>query len=297
MPASQPPVPTDSQRTRQQLQELDALLQQMLSLPIAAEENERSQHPTAENAENADNAENPDPQLMVKDSLTATLDEAATKAIRPTPGQVKRLVPLQTNTPRVRPELRSSKVKAKAPLPLWPRSASEPSLQTERPEIPAAEHSPATPEPAEHMVLPLPHETGGSSPAAVGGQAFSPVETGGNACPPGATPVPSKDDILDPATFDLSGPASFDVSAEDCLGGASATLAEDLGVEPRRTCQRPGLIHLLLAKLDAFYDDAVGILGPVFTSPGFKNVLGWLGIVLLLAAIALTFGAWLGWTW
>lgn len=82
-----------------------------------------------------------------------------------------------------------------------------------------------------------------------------------------------------------------------------ATLARDSEgvseVEPRHD-ENQERAYWLLTPINRGYERALASLGPLgkpLATPAGRNLLGWLGLIMLLGAAALCLGGWLGWTW
>jgi hypothetical protein len=207
-------------------------------------------------------------------------------------------MPLAALTPGRRPALFSSPGNAKRPTPLIVEE-----IQTN-----AAENSPTLPP---RPTLPLSLEKLELEPVQEVGEGVpnegaldeTPVErpAASRASEPAPTQKPERrPEVLDPALFDLSGPADYDVGGDDLLAEVGTLGAEDhLGATRLQPGRRSRFLGPLLT-MNAAFDRGADWLGPLgrwLTAPATRNFLGWLGIMLLLAAAALYFGAWLGWTW
>lgn len=239
--------PVHAERTRQQLQELDTLLQQMLALPIA------------------DQSLGETEAALFARYGQATVEEPAKAQQQPTNGasarsagpagpQVKRLQTL----PGVsvgRADAAGEVIAAKAPAPI--RAEGIPSARC--------------------VEAPANVQSGPAAATDAQSRAMSECEN-----------------VAGPE-FDLRGPCrDYDL-------GPSAALAEggfDFGsfTQP----QPESALHRGLIAVNDAYEATGRVLGPAgkpLTAPATRNLLGWLGILFLLAAAALILGSWLGWTW
>ncbi len=267
------------ERTRQQLQELDALLQQMLALPLAEKPESRS-HPASG-----------DPLEVV--SEPAQVVEPPVRTVSPTPAAkpadrpvLKRLTPLLSLTPTREPGERGP-IAAKQPSPLssnpirlieepasfTPPPAANPGLSVFVPEeCPAARISTLQPGPARATALE-------AATSALAGAAADP---------------------LDPLRFDLAGPLDLDLSPD--LEGEAAVF-DSRDPEPLAEGEKPSrlsLAHQGLIGVNRVLETPFRMLGPVgrpFLSHTGRSFLGWLGLILLTGSAALALGVWLGWTW
>ncbi len=273
MSNSRPPA-LGPERTRQQLQELDALLQQMLALPLA-------DGPAGEHEETAPVAA--EPRAEAKDVAPEPAKPLPSSFTEP---RVKRLTGLSIARPCSEP-VEPRVIAAKFPAPLTPellrsgpRSAQKVlSLSTP----PTRAEGDAT----RDVVIPA-----GPAPVPEQGEVRTPSIM--------RTDLASED-VLEPLRFDLTGPADMDLAHD--MGQSEAVL-----LPPRITPAE--LMNEVPSRLSVAYQSLLGVnrvleaplqaLGPVgrpFLSEHGRNFLGWLGLILLTGSAALALGVWLGWTW
>jgi hypothetical protein len=325
------------------LQELDALLQQMLALPILESEAETVPNgpaPAAREPETNDRAAAPAPPPPAPkrpDPLTSLLDTASGRRGRsrsaevsnpavkklqglersrevprgaevraaptPAPPEPKRLVPLDA-APAVDP---TQPVRAKALLTLAPEALADEDAQG--PQAPVA--APAAPEPPRTprtTRTPSRAETGEATRARTGtdprgGKSAAPRPAEPPVPPPSPrAPEEEEEEVLDPALFDLSGPETFDLAApgelpEDPFDLPPPPGTREVGM-PDAPAENPSLGHRTLVGINTAFDRGVSCLGPLgrlLTTPVGRQVLGWLGILLLSAAGFWVLADWRGW--
>jgi hypothetical protein len=88
--------------------------------------------------------------------------------------------------------------------------------------------------------------------------------------------------------LDLTGPGQMDVSAEQ-------DLQQLVGAAPPPP--PPGPFLRLLLAMNRVIDRLILFLGPLGTplvTPAGRNLMGWIGLVCLVGAVALLAGGWLG---
>lgn len=291
------------ERTRQQLQDLDQLLQQMLALPIDPSAPDDEQLPAAEAAPPAEAA----PAAAGQRPVTFTI--VASPATMPVPKQPVATEPVVALRVYAPPRLDTEHP---AERPIVPPATDEPAneaepraldraakpegpidVETPRASTPAVPQSPATPatptEPARIVPvteLPLTQATSslGTSdktpgvPAAAGPVATTAAEIR-------ESPEIAPD--VDIHKFDLTGPVQYDLTPDngwETLGAAEPVA----GPAPYRA----------LVGANRTFDRFLRIFGPLgrpFLSPVGRNILGWTGIILLLTAAALALVGWLSW--
>lgn len=234
------------QQTRQQLDELDALLQRMLSIPSAAE-------PPA-----------PDPD--------------AEDTFAPLP-----------------PTLPPARV---FPQPAPPSATgAEPTVRAWRVEMPGPTAAPASSPESPPLALP------------VDGPGASPIDPRTFAPPPAAAPTPAP--TLPPPPYPYSMVFGPPVAPEPGMPvplPAPVPAPAQPGAMPTPQWQaprpaEPAPLPFLLLPLLAFnrlFDIATFFLGPLgswLRRPEGRNTLGWLGILMILAAIGWGVADWYGFDW
>jgi hypothetical protein len=290
MSSSRPAV-ISPERTRQQLQELDALLQQMLALPLAEEA-------TASGESSAVTDDEPIPAVAaspgvdahpIADPLTRTLDAAALDEAK-----VKRRRPLPPALAEQTPG-EATVIAARLPVPM-------PERPVESVFTPEETHARSEPAEADDLI----------SSSAI---PFVPVLRSETQLRKPNAEEHTSSLILDPFHFDrsrvedLADPMSDDfgdtlgLSRNDgtvALGDAEPSDVWSNTAFPSDRAFRRSVSYETLVGVNRVLETFLGLLGPLgrpFLSDGGRNVLGWLGLILLIGSTALALGVWLGWTW
>ena len=287
------------ERTRQQLQDLDLLLKQMLALPSDGSMPEESAP-----------AGNPEPDAPPAAAETLPQQPATFTVVASPVANVTSMPPVSTEpvvTLRVYapPQIDAEPVAAvSAPRPPEQPSRAEVAngqiqktvaAESPRPE-PVADPAPAQSTPA-IKEKELPAADSATAPASAVIVPLERVAEKPSSAPPPAPqvvklvpPTPEPPDAANEADihkFDLTGPVHYDLTPEhgwDALGGSEPPA----GSPPYRA----------LVSANRSFDRVLHILGPLgrpLTTQLGRDILGWTGVILLLAAAALGVVGWLSW--
>ncbi len=272
-----------AERMRQQLEELDGLLRQLLALPIADEPDSSTETKSVEEVD-PPSEETPVLRLAVAEA-SGPIHEEATKPFH------------------------EASEEAEAGLDIAPSEAAAASLQMAEQSSPAIiRFEPHSSEVSRTPIEPGPTQVAPGSadvplrvvstqerlPTSSDHPASSPLQREGEA--PAEPRTPSKLARQEPRPPEAE-PAIAYRNQEVTRARYSQQVS---GEEPRCGGDQEKRTYWLLTPINRAYDRALAWLGPLgkpLATPAGRNLLGWLGLIMLLGAAALCLGGWLGWTW
>lgn len=271
-----------AERTRRQIEELDALLQQLLAVPVvnesagseeAAPPAMRTMTDNSQTAQDAGTAAAPEP---INDPLVLALDEARSRGDKH--AATHRASPGGRPGPDSVPteELDQSAAKLSAGKIAQP-TIDPPSESAARPATPATIfHDASDSQEAEQTTSPT---NAISAAAAVLRFPESSDQTASESPPIHRIDPPHEQRVESEADWP---------SAENLFSADS----------PQDSAEQETLFGPMIGRLDRTSDEGPASPEPASRNAGasLRNILGWTGVIFLLAAAALGIGALLGWT-